>query len=95
MKTTTIIKRLAKLASEKRVNKTSAAYKLIVAACNKGDAMMRPCWTSGSGRFCKNMDYTADTCLLLDILRVQYERGNDAPRGGLTGNFIRIKNFNA
>lgn len=29
------------------------------------------------------------------LLRVQYERGNDAPRGGLTGNFIRIKNFNA
>lgn len=94
MKTTTILKRLEKLASEKRVNKTTSAYKLIVAACNEGNAIIRPCWTSGSGRFCSNMDYTKDTCHLLDLLRVRYERGNDAPRGGLPGNFIKIKHFN-
>lgn len=27
---------------------------------------------------------------LLDRLGVKYEKGNDAPRGGLTGNYIRI-----
>lgn len=95
MKATTILKRLEKLASEKRVNKTSSSYKLVVSACQTGNAVIRPCWTSGTGRYCSNLDYTADTRRLLDVLRVGYEFGNDAPRGGLTGNFIKIKNFTA
>ena len=52
--------------------------------------VIRPVWTSGSGRFCKNMNYTRDICAVLDSLRVKYEAGNDAPRGGLTGNYIKI-----
>lgn len=95
MKAATILKRLEKLASEKRVNKTSSAYKLIVSVCQTGNAVIRPCWTSGKGRYCSNLDYTADTRCLLEMLRVGYEFGNDAPRGGLTGNYIKIKNFTA
>ena len=56
----------------------------------RGD-VVRPCKTSGSGRFTTNLDYTADVCRLLDSLRIKYEVGNDAPRGGLTGNYIKIK----
>ena len=52
--------------------------------------LIRPVWTSGRGRFCKNMNYTADICAVLDALRVKYETGNDAPRGGLTGCYIKI-----
>ena len=52
--------------------------------------LIRPVWTSGRGRFCKNMDYTRDICAVLDALRVKYETGNDAPRGGLTGCYIKI-----
>ena len=95
MKANTILSRLEKLASEKRVNKNTSAYKLVMAACKNGSDVIRPCWTSGSGRFCSNMDYTADVCRLLDALRVQYVRGNDAPRGGLPGNFIQIKHLEA
>ena len=82
MKVTTITKRLAALVAAKKVQKNSSAYRLIIEACETGRARVRPCWTSGRGRFCSNMDYTADTCHLFDLLRVQYERGNDAPCGG-------------
>lgn len=93
MKAKTILKRLEKLVSEKRVNKNASAYKLIATACQMGNAVIRPCWTSGTGRYCSNLDYTNVTCCLLDMMHVQYERGNDAPRGGLTGNFVKIKNL--
>lgn len=52
--------------------------------------IIRPCWTSGTGRYCKNMDYTREICEVLDALRVNYEIGNDAPRGGATGKYINI-----
>jgi len=52
--------------------------------------IIRPCYTSGHGRFVTNMDYTCEICRLLDLLKVKYEVGNDAPRGGQTGNFIKI-----
>ena len=93
MKANTILARLARLASEKRVKKNTSAYRLVVSSCETGRALIRPCWTSGSGRFCSNMDYTDEVCRLLDLLRVQYERGNDAPRGGLTGNYVKIKHL--
>lgn len=53
-------------------------------------AFIRPCKTSGSGRFTKNADYTADICAALDILGIEYTSGNDSPRGGKTGNFIKL-----
>ena len=52
--------------------------------------IIRPCTTSGRGRFTTNIDYTADVCLLLDQLKIKYIFGNDSPRGGKTGNFIKI-----
>lgn len=93
MKATTILKRLAALSAAKKVSKNSQSYKLIVKCCNTGNAIIRPCWTSGSGRYTSNLDYTDDTRRLLDMIRVKYTIGNDAPRGGLTGNWIKIQNL--
>lgn len=88
MKKTTIEKRLAKVP----VNKCTSAYKLLADWLKKdGNAVLRPCWTNGSGRFIRNSDHTDDLCRLLNALRVRYTRGNDAPRGGSTGNFIKIE----
>lgn len=87
------MKRIEKLANEKRVARSSSAYKLVVLACNNGNDVIRPCWTSGSGRFTSNMDYTADTCKLLGLARVKYITGNNSPRGGKCGNWIRIDHF--
>jgi len=52
--------------------------------------IIRPCYTSGHGRFTAILDYTADICHIFDLLKVKYEVGNDAPRGGQTGKFIKI-----
>lgn len=88
MKKETIKKRL----DAKCVNKNSSAYRLLNEWLAKdGNTIIRPCWTSGRGRYCTNLDYTTQTVALLEILHVRYEVGNDAPRGGLTGNFIKIK----
>jgi len=52
--------------------------------------VIRPCDTAGHGRFTAIMDYTADICKIFGALKVRYEVGNDAPRGGQTGKFIKI-----
>ena len=88
MKKETIKKRLG----AKWVSKNSSAYKLLSEWLAKdGNPIIRPCWTSGMGRYRTNLDYTTQTVALLELLRVRYEVGNDAPRCGLTGNFIKIK----
>lgn len=87
MKKGTIAKRLEKA----KVNKTTSAYHLLaVWLKNPFSPVIRPCWTSGKGKFCKNLNHTQDLCNLLELLRVRYELSNDAPRGGKTGNYIRI-----
>lgn len=88
MKASTLKNRL-----EKRFtgSKSSIAYKNVMKIItDKSYTFIRPCYTSGKGRFTTNMDYTSDICGLLDLLGVKYESGNDSPRGGKTGNFIKI-----
>ena len=87
MKKETIKKRLEKM----NVSKTSSSYKLLTEWLNASDNyVIRPCWTSGRGRFCTNLDYTEQLKGLLTSLNVRYVSGNDAPRGGKCGNFIKI-----
>ena len=84
---------------EKRYNgsKNSKAYQIIKDLINRtnktymvnGD-LIRPCSTSGSGRFTSNMDYARETRSLLMLLGIKFESGNDSPRGGLTGNYFKI-----
>ena len=94
MKATTLKNRL-----DRKYNgsKTSKAYQIVkdlidetkktymVAGCT-----IRPCKTSGSGRFITNKDYTRDVEILLTLLGIKFKSGNDAPRGGLTGNYITV-----
>lgn len=87
MKKSTIEKRMGNV----QFNKGTSAYKLVSEWLKKdGNAVIRPCWTNGSGRFIRNSDHTEDLCRLLNMLRVRYTLGNDAPRGGKTGNFVKI-----
>ena len=87
MKKETIKKRLEKM----NVSKTSSSYKLLTEWLNaSGNYVIRPCWTSGRGRFTTNLDYTEQLKSLLTSLNVRYISGNDAPRGGKCGNFIKI-----
>lgn len=77
--------------------KNSIAYKVamdIVNETNKSymvfGEIIRPCYTSGSGRFTSNQDHTEAICKTLTEIGVTYTTGNDSPRGGKTGKFIKI-----
>ena len=49
----------------------------------------RPYYYSGSGRFakCAGVDYIS---VALKLMGIDYETGNDAPRGGHAGYFVRL-----
>ena len=94
MKATTLKNRL-----DRKYNgsKTSKAYQIVKDLINGTketymvfDSTIRPCKTSGSGRFTTNMDYTMETKRLLTLLGIKFKSGNDAPRGGFTGNYITV-----
>ena len=95
MKATTLQKRLD---NRYQGSKNTIAYKVVTDVINKTnnscrifwENLIRPVRTSGSGRFTTTLDYTRDVENLLDLIGVKYISGNDAPRGGATGNFIKI-----
>jgi len=93
MTTSTLQKRLAKFTG----SKTSIAYQVakdLVTGENKSckvfGKIIRPVHTSGNGRFTSNLDYTNDCIFMFTFLKIKFEIGNDSPRGGLTGNYIKI-----
>lgn len=87
MKKETIQRRLKKA----NVNKGTASYRLLTEWLNaEGNNVIRPCWTSGRGRFTTNLDYTEQLKSLLSSLRVRYIVGNDAPKGGKCSNFVVV-----
>lgn len=93
MKTKTIQQRLDRLVEKNIAKKGTCAYRLIKEMCEREKDTIRPVWTSGSGRYTSNMNYTGQVCYLLDKMKVMYEVNNDAPRGGACGTFIKILNF--
>ena len=94
MKAETLKKRLEKRYKGSKTTKAYAIVKDLIFGTNNtfmvNGYTIRPVSTSGSGRFTANLDYTADTESLLTLLGVKFKSGNDAPRGGLTGNYITI-----
>ena len=52
--------------------------------------LIRPVYTSGSGSHTSYQDHTIAITSLLDKLKVRYVVGNDAPRGGQCGAYIKI-----
>lgn len=71
------------------INKATVGYKLALSLCTT-DTFVRPCYTSGSGRFTSNQDHTATTQAALTAAGVGFEMTNDRPRGSATGNIIRL-----
>ena len=55
---------------------------------------IRPCYTTGSGQHTKNSDHTRTVHSILFMLNAYpTTEGNDAPRGGLTGQWIKPKHW--
>ncbi len=94
MKKKTARKRLEKTGC----SKNSIAYKVITDVIEGKNetgliqgGVIRPCYTSGSGRFTSNQDHTDLVVHCLNKMNVKFTLGNDAPRGGATGRWIEIK----
>ena len=93
MKAKTLQKRLDRYKGAKNSKKVQIIKDLINGtnrSCMINGSTIRPCHTSGRGGFCSNLDYTKEIEDLLQLLGLKFKSGNDAPRGGLTGNFIFI-----
>ena len=94
MKAITFQKRLENRYTGSKNSKAYQIVKDLISGTNKTymvyGNVIRPCATSGRGRFTSNIDYTKDTENLLNLLGIKFERGNDSPRGGLTGNYFKI-----
>ena len=94
MKATTLQNRLEKRYTGSKSSKAYQIVKDLINGTNKTYMvkcdLIRPCSTSGSGRFTSNMDYTRETRSLLMLLGIKFDSGNDSPRGGLTGNYFKI-----
>lgn len=93
MKITTANARLAKL----NLNKNTNAYRIVSDIINGTNnsyriqnGLIRPCYTSGSGRYSQNAGSVKEVTEILDALKIKYITGNDSPRGGHTGNWIKI-----
>lgn len=65
------------------------ARKNIEALLNGADKV-RTCHTSGTGRFTSNIDSHAATIEGLTKLGLKFKQGNDAPKGGKTGQWVSL-----
>ena len=94
MKNQTLLNRLTKRFNGSKSSKSFQIVSDLINQTNKSGMInsniIRPCKTSGSGRFTTNMDYTTETKSLLTLIGVKFEYGNDSLRGGKTGEFIKI-----
>jgi hypothetical protein len=61
-----------------------------IEALLKGAEIVRTCHTSGQGRFCSNIDSHAATVDGLTKLGLKFTQGNDAPKGGKTGQWVKL-----
>lgn len=83
MKATTLQKRLDK---RYQGSKNTIAYKIVTDVINKTNDSYRIFWED----IIRPVTTSGDVENLLDLIGVKYTSGNDAPRGGATGNFIKI-----
>ena len=91
MKTKTFNNRIKKSTSGTKGKEIALAL-LTGKSFNDCTGKVRTCWTSGSGRFTTNLNYTMDALNVLHHLgmecNVHYELKNDASRGSETGNYL-------
>jgi len=87
MKAETFEKRTAK------ESKNSIAYDLVYNLLH-GSKLVRPCYTQGSGRWTSIADHLNETKWMLNRIGLKesfdYTVGNDAPKGGKTGYYIKL-----
>lgn len=86
-KITTAIKNFA----TKEFNKKTLVNQMIENVLNNGERLLRPVYSQGSSwKYSSLIDISNSVELALKSLDIEFETGNDSPRGGKTGYFIKI-----
>lgn len=70
------------------VKKGSKVHDFLVKLLENGHAYTG--FYRGYGWRTTAVDYTSEVCIQLDKLGISYKTGNDAPRGGVHGNYVEI-----
>lgn len=88
-------KQIAKELREKGLKvRSNAVARLIIylrCAVAPETLCLRPVTKTGRGRHSRYEDRRGETLNILSFLGVNYEIGNDAPKGGLTGTTVKVK----
>ena len=87
----TTLEKLNKADKTKTVTKKDGnLHSLAIDAIRLFDGkVFRPVYTSGSGRFCTNLE-NQRVAEIANLLGYKIQRGNDANRGGKTGDYIKL-----
>lgn len=65
-------------------------YEEVIELLNNPERTMRPVYWAGHGRNISLHDSSANLEQGLSMLGIDYETGNDAPKGGKNGYFVRL-----
>jgi hypothetical protein len=85
MKTSTLLKRIEKL----ELRKNTLVYGMIN-NLSTGD-IIRPVFSQGrTWKHSSLVDKSRELITVLTLLKLKFETGNDAPRGGQTGYLVKI-----
>jgi hypothetical protein len=85
MKTSTLLKRIEKL----DLRKNTLVYGMINNLATND--MLRPVFSQGhTWKHSSLVDKSIELISVLTLLKLKFEIGNDAPRGGQTGYFVKI-----
>ena len=88
-KLSVIEKKLQKLVEEKKVRKGTVVYEWV--KCMRNKEVFRPVYSMGSTwKHSSLFDKTKELTNVLDLLGIEYIKGNDAPRSGRTGAFVKV-----
>ena len=83
-------KKLAKLVATKEISKTSIVYGWINELI-EGRKEFRPVYSQGSSwKHSSLFDRRVEFTTILKAMGIEFVSGNDAPKGGKTGAFIKI-----
>lgn len=91
MKTLELLESMTKSKSNPSgISKSANAYKMVKNAIETGK-IIRPNYHQGTGRFGSTNENKMQVESLLRKMGIDFTSGNDAPKGGKTGEWIMLK----
>lgn len=91
METTIALQNLERIVKERKVRKNSLAYISALEAITYPGREVVCGKHTGTGRFAKSTSWQYQTCMLLQLVGVEFKSFNVAPRGGKAGHRVQVE----